>query len=491
MQTSREGVHWTPRTGVVQGLPSLSVIEPQQFHVPGAEELLDVIVIGAGYAGLVASRELAIQQKKVLLLEGRDRIGGRTWHSTINGFNYEMGGTWIHWHMPHIYHEMSRYGLQDDWIVSQTPGGEQDFFTLTSYGQQSNMSHERENEMFTKTWATFCNVDGVLLRDAMTYPLSAELTTKYDHLSCQDRINQIRDQLTQQEIGFLEGVLLQMGGGPLDRMGLTDALRWYALGGFTPTGLNDIALSTRPKSGQSTIARKIFDHAVRSGLKYSFSTPVAKIEDGSYVTVTTRSGQTFMSKKLICTIPLNVLGDITFSPPLSPLKRAAISQGSTQKCNKIHFDLAGPDMKSWSSLGSPGKGLISALADNTTPANDTHVVTFGPSADSKQGMKLKNNIEGIKDALNHLLPFKRDIKRIVYHDWFNDEFSKGTWCYLPPDWVSRYLKAMQQPEGNVILANADWSNGWRGWIDGAAQQGIESASKVVDALQSVPKSSRL
>lgn len=50
---------------------------------------------------------------------------------------------------------------------------------------------------------------------------------------------------------------------------------------------------------------------------------------------------------------------------------------------------------------------------------------------------------------------------------------------------------MQEPHGNVILANADWSNGWRGWIDGAAQQGIESAAKVVEALESSPRSSRL
>lgn len=413
MDRSRDGVHWTPQTGVVDGIPSISVVNPQQFRVPEAGELLDVIVIGAGYAGLVAARELAVQKKKVLLIEGRDRIGGRTWHSTINGFNYEMGGTWIHWHMPHIYHEMSRYGLQDDWLYSQMQGGLHDMFTLTTPGEQANMPHEAEEAMFVKTWGAFCNMDGAGLRKDMTYPLGSDMTTKYDHLSCQDRIDQIRSQFSPQEIGMLEAVLLQMGGGPLDRMGLTDALRWYALGGFTGTGLNDIALSTRPKSGQSTIARKIFDHAVRSGLAYSFSSPVTAIKDASHVTVTTRSGQTFTAKKVICTIPLNVLSDITFSPPLSKLKQAAIAEGQTQKCNKVHFDLAGPDMKSWSSLGSPGKGLIAALSDNVTPSNDTHVVTFGPSADSKAGMPLKNNIDGIKEALNHLLPFKRDIKRIV------------------------------------------------------------------------------
>lgn len=50
---------------------------------------------------------------------------------------------------------------------------------------------------------------------------------------------------------------------------------------------------------------------------------------------------------------------------------------------------------------------------------------------------------------------------------------------------------MQEPHGNVILANADWSNGWRGWIDGAAQQGIEASARAVEDLETSPRISRL
>ena len=48
---------------------------------------------------------------KVLLLEARDRIGGRTYTASIDAHLYEMGGTWVHWSQPHVYREMSRYGL--------------------------------------------------------------------------------------------------------------------------------------------------------------------------------------------------------------------------------------------------------------------------------------------------------------------------------------------------------------------------------------------
>ncbi|KAL2394095.1 Monoamine oxidase N [Exophiala dermatitidis] len=492
--TSRDGFVWTPSAGGKEGIPSISVIEPQQHVAADTKEVLDAIVIGAGYSGLVAARDLTTQGFRTLLLEGRDRIGGRTWHSTIDGFNYEMGGTWVHWQMPHIYREMSLYNMQDEWIVTQIGGGPLDFCTLTTPHDKRNLTHDQEADMFGRVWGEFCNLDGAYMKEGMPYPFDSmrnkEQMSRYDKLSCRDRLEQIRSKFSTEEIGMLEAILLQMGGGPLESMGVLDGLRWWALGNHLPTGLNDIALSTRLRSGQSALARNIFDHAVSTRrLSYAFSSPVAKIEDGtSFCTVTTRSGKTYKAHKVICTIPLNVLRDIEFSPALPTKMAEAISIGQTNKCNKVHFDVAGPELVSWNSFASPGKGLICALADNLTPTNDTHLVAFGPSADTAVGLTLKDNISGIKEALDHLLPEKKEVKRIVYHDWYNDEFSKGTWAYLPPEWVSKYNDIMQTPHGNVILASGDWGEGWRGWIDGAAQQGMKAAKLVADTYGSRIKS---
>jgi hypothetical protein len=58
----------------------------------------DAIVIGAGFAGLVAARDLALDRNlRVLLIEARDRIGGRTWTAKAFGEEFEMGGTFVHW----------------------------------------------------------------------------------------------------------------------------------------------------------------------------------------------------------------------------------------------------------------------------------------------------------------------------------------------------------------------------------------------------------
>ena len=57
----------------------------------------DAIVLGAGFAGVTAARELRMNGLRVLLLEARPRIGGRTFTSEVGGHEVELGGAFVHW----------------------------------------------------------------------------------------------------------------------------------------------------------------------------------------------------------------------------------------------------------------------------------------------------------------------------------------------------------------------------------------------------------
>jgi monoamine oxidase len=82
----------------------------------------EAIVIGGGFGGLTAARDLHDAGHSVLVLEGRDRLGGRTWFKKYpgSGKSIEYGGTWVapRW-QPHIKAELERYSLP--LIESPTP----------------------------------------------------------------------------------------------------------------------------------------------------------------------------------------------------------------------------------------------------------------------------------------------------------------------------------------------------------------------------------
>jgi cation diffusion facilitator CzcD-associated flavoprotein CzcO len=72
----------------------------------------DVIVIGAGWSGIGAAQVLSDNDVSYLVLEGRDRVGGRTWAETFQGEPYDLGGAWITGGPNNILHAMQRkYGL--------------------------------------------------------------------------------------------------------------------------------------------------------------------------------------------------------------------------------------------------------------------------------------------------------------------------------------------------------------------------------------------
>lgn len=95
MPSSREGYLWTP-AGIKEGLDTDAVVRGTPDS--SIRDRYDVVIIGTGFAGLIAARNLSRNPSlRVLLLEGRDRIGGRTWTAKALGEEFEMGGTWIHW----------------------------------------------------------------------------------------------------------------------------------------------------------------------------------------------------------------------------------------------------------------------------------------------------------------------------------------------------------------------------------------------------------
>ena len=85
--------------------------------------------------------------------------------------------------------------------------------------------------------------------------------------------------------------------------------------------------------------------------------------------------------------------------------------------------------------------------------------------------------------------FKQDInpnhnvEAYATHDWMNDPYAKGVWACWGPNSTSKYLKALQEPHGRIVFASADWAAGWRGFIDGAIEQGKVAVHHIIELLK--------
>lgn len=232
--------------------------------------------------------------------------------------------------------------------------------------------------MTEKAFTMLCNVDGKMGREIMPYPHDPHHNPdarKWEQMTIAQRLEQIKPRLTDDEVNILQARLSSIYGADMDKAGLFDVLRWWALGGYTMDGLYETGDEFKIPTGQSSFARCFFDEALQTGnLAYVFNTPVASIEDrGGTAVVNGR----WKAKRVICTAPLNVLKHIHFEPPLTPAKMAATDPGNINQGAKVHLDVLGTELRSWSSACFPVERACSAFGDGLTPQGNTHVVCFG------------------------------------------------------------------------------------------------------------------
>ncbi|KAL2787107.1 hypothetical protein BJX66DRAFT_311763 [Aspergillus keveii] len=491
MPRSREGYLWAP-THTSEGLAT-DAVQPST-PTTMLKESYDVIVIGAGFAGLIAARDFSQRHNlSVLLVEARDRIGGRTWTAKVLGEEIEMGGTWVHWAQPHLYTELHRYGLHRYLKTSAgTLAPQRQLFTPAS-GVVEEVPMAETAAVLENVAQKVFGIDGLDSRGLMPYPhdpLRAPAPWKqYDNLSIKDRLDQLPD-IPQREKDLFESNVNTIGSAPGKDIGFVEALRWFALGGHSMATMFEMARVYKlGKGGMTSLAlamlRDYTGHRI-------FDTAVYEINHEALgVTLTTTTGRKFRTEAAICTIPLNCLGDIKFNPPLSPLRTAAIKEGHINKGAKIHFKLREtlPGWF-WTSDGYGDSSFVFAFSDH----NGTQPT--GPEGTWCIGFGYNGKLTDKKDARQIVGSFKKDsmpdvnVEAFATHDWMNDLYAKGAWSCWGPN-SSRYLEELQKPHGRVVFASADWADGWRGFVDGAVERAQVAVQEVVEIIKGQPNGAKL
>jgi monoamine oxidase len=422
-------------------------------------ERYDVIVVGGGFAGVTAARECALRGRRTLLLEARDRLGGRTWSAVWNGFPIEYGGAWVHWHQPHTFSELTRAGLSvavsgDTGRAHWHVGDERRAGTI-----------EQRDAVARRGWDRF--VEGV--REALPQPhaplAALPALVRFDRLTIAERLAEL--ELDEEERDVLAAELESVAHGPLTEAGAVSILRWHALSGYSLELTQFTGGRVTIEEGTGALLAAIADAAV---FDRRLETPVAAVvgHDG-HVEVHTRDGDTFTARCAIVAVALNALGAIEFSPPLPEDKRRAIELGQASRGIKVMIHARGEDVLQNSirflhPFGYLGSELL--LGDGTQL-----MIGFGGDAERCDPADLA----AMQTSLDQMLP-GYEVLDATAHDWVGDEFSLGTWAIHRPGWYEHHHAAMRRPEGNVILAGSDLANGWAGFIDGAIESGLQAGA---------------
>jgi monoamine oxidase len=419
--------------------------------------MYDVVIVGGGFAGVTAARECAVRGRKTVLLEGRERLGGRTWSTEWAGTQIELGGAWVHWHQPHTFSELTRAGLPVRF------GRDADHASWYVGEQRRSGTIAERDEIARRGWDAF--VEGV--NEALPLPHAPlhalpELA-RFDRLTIAERLDQL--ELDGEERDVLSAELESLAHAPLDQAGAVSVLRWHALSGYS------LAL-TQETGGRATIiggTGALLD-AIAGAAPFDvrISAPVAGIAArNGRVEVSTRDGRGYAARTAVVAVPLNALGAIEFTPELPEEKRRAIALGQASRGIKVMIRARGEaSMQNAIRPGHPFGYLdTEELFDDGTQL----LIGFGPDAENCDVSELA----GVQRQVDTILPGYEALEATA-HDWLADEFSRGTWAIHRPGWYEHYHAAMRRSEGQVLFAGSDLADGWAGFIDGAIESGLRA-----------------
>lgn len=431
------------------------------------QDVVDVVVIGGGFAGVAAMRDLRADGRSVVLLEARDRLGGRTWYRKFAGTDQsvEIGGTWsVDRRQPCIAEEKARYSLGT--VLSPAP-----------QSWQMRLDGTTRDGWLPVPYDDIAGLERAvyhLIHDSMRI----EFGKPFDRQGLEDLDISVTEWMKSKEIdsaaqAFIAAFVgLNLGCAPDDASAL-HFLTWIAGMGNSPWTMSTVLTQKFEKGTISLVDAMVAE----AGADVRLSSPVARVEqDDLGVTVTTRSSEVVRARTAIVATPLNTWRDVEFSPALSEPKATAAAAGHSGHAVKPWALVKGvPDyFASWA-----WDGGMCYLATEFELEQGSVMVGFAHAPDVVD----INDSADVAAKVRAFLPDDADVIGVDGHDWNGDEFSRGTWMAFAPGQLSRWHSGLMETEGRVVFAGSDIAPRWAGWMEGALESGRLAARSVGELLQ--------
>ncbi|MBL8905956.1 MAG: FAD-dependent oxidoreductase, partial [Rhizobiales bacterium] len=417
----------------------------------------DIVIIGAGLAGAAAASIVTGQGKTAIILEARDRAGGRAFTRPFSagGDLLEFGGSWITpWH-DRVRHYAELTGTT---LRPRSP--------VTTHWWNDGTTVRSGEPASKEARAAFDRAMARIATDALRYK-AGERTDADGQSMMRASLNQYLDRIDAgpEARNHVMAWWTVSGNGDPAVISASEFLSSCAYGEGRPEGMID-KLQDTLVPGAGILASRIIE---KSGAELRLSSPVVSIDQSTDQTIATcANGESVKARGAIVCLPINALNALGFTPALSPVKRAAIARGHGGKAIKVWIKARGVAVGELATGGIDGLSWM--FAERKAEDGTTLIVSFG-IADPKFNPDDRHAIAG---ALQRFFP-KADLVAWDWHDWVADSYARGTWVALPADMLEMADPGNWQPEGRLAFATSDIASDQAGWFEGAIIAGEEAA----------------
>ena len=444
----------------------------------------DVVVIGAGLAGLAAARKLTAAGVDCVVIEARDRVGGRTLnHSIGDGKIVEVGGQWVGPTQTRVLELMRELGLE----------------SFSTYQQGEHViEYEGELHRYTGTipklskrlLADFGQAQWKLDRMARKVPADAPWTapkakawdsqTLWSWMRRNVYTQGARDALSlgveavwaaqPEDLSLLHVLFYISSAGGLDAL-------WDTEGG---------AQDSRVVGGSQLISIRM---AEELGDRVVLDAPARRVAYEQDRVTVHADDLDVEARRAIVAMPPTLTCRIAYDPPMPALRdqlTQRIPQGAVIKCMAMY------ERPFWRERGLTGQatsieGPVKLTFDNSPPDGSPGVLLGfleGTHARTLGAWSPERRREAVLDCFTRLFgPDARSPLDYVDKSWADEEWTRGCYgCYMPTGAWTGYGPQLREPIGPIHWAGAETATVWSGYMDGAVRSGDSAAEAVAASL---------